>query len=130
MGQGHIHDYNPMIAANGVFWTAPIPAQSVTVDLGRVTASLHLVNFPLTDTIPNVPATVTLDMEWSGKTAHVAVEDMVNGFAGDYRECRATIAWSASGGGFSFASDAAATSVTRFAELGRERNGRFFPGED
>lgn len=126
MGQGHIHDFNPLIAPNGLFWTTAIPAESVAFDIGKPSASLHLANLSLTDTIPNVPATVSLDMQWSGKTARVTVEDPVNGFAGDYRECSATIAWSAVEAGFSFASDPAATSVTKFAELGRERNGRFF----
>ena len=130
MGQGHIHDFNPRVATNGVFWTTPIPPESLTFDLGRVTASLRLENVSIPDTIPDVPSTVSLDMEWSGKTARVTVEDLVNGFAGNYRECRATIAWSAKEAGFSFVSDAAGTSVTRFAELGRERNGRFFQGED
>jgi hypothetical protein len=103
---------------------------SVEIDLGRARASFHVVNFPLIDTIPspNPASTVSFDMEWSVKTADLKVSDFVNGFAGDYSECSATIAWTAQEPGFSFASDAASTSTTRFAEIGRERNGRFFSG--
>ena len=82
------------------------------------------------DTILNVAATVSLAMEWHGKTAEVEVKDLVNRFAGSYRECSATIQWSAQEAGFSFVSDPANTSMTRFAEIGRERNGVFFQGGD
>jgi hypothetical protein len=131
---GHTHDFNPGIAPSGLFWTAHIPANmpldSVQIDLGATTASLRLQDFSIGDTIPVVtpptPATVTLDMEWSGQRATVSVRDVVNGFAGNYSECTATIVWSASEQGFTFLSDQASTVQTRFAEIGRERNGIFF----
>jgi len=128
VGQGHIHDFNAGIPPSGLFWTAPVPMNSVEIDLGRVRASFHVTNFPLVDTIPspNPAATVSFDMEWSGKTAMLIVNDFVNGFGGDYSECSATIEWTAQEPGFTFASNAASTSTTRFAEIGRERNGRFF----
>jgi hypothetical protein len=128
VGQGHIHDFTPGVAPSGLFWTAPIPPQGVEIELGKVKASFRVVDFPLLDiiTTPSPPATVSFDMEWSGKTAEVDVKDFVNDFAGEYRQCKATIEWSARVGNFSFASAGAETSLTRFAELGRERNGRFF----
>lgn len=129
MGQGHIHDFNPGIAPSGLFWTAHVPMDSIEIDLGRTSASFQLEHFGLEDTIPNVPATVSLAMEWHGLRAELDVRDLVNGFAGSYRECSATIQWSAEEGGFSFVSDPASTSATRFAQLGRERNGIFFEGD-
>ena len=128
MGQGHIHDFNPGVAPSGLFWTAHVPVGSVEIDLGRTTASFQLKDFALLDTIPNVAATVSLSMEWHGERAEVEVKDLVNGFAGSYRECSATIQWAAQEAGFSFVSDPASTSSTRFAEIGRERNGVFFQG--
>jgi len=132
VGQGHIHDFNAGIPPSGLFWTAPVPLSSVEIDLGRVRASFHVANFALLDTIPspNPAATVSFDMEWSVKTADLKVRDFVNGFGGDYRECSATIAWTAQEPGFTFASDPASTSTTRFAEIGRERNGKFFLGDE
>jgi hypothetical protein len=136
VGQGHIHDFNAGIPASGpskgLFWTAAVPMNDVEIDLGRVRASFHVTDFPLVDTIPspNPAATVSFDMEWSGKTADLTVKDFVNAFAGEYHECSATIEWTAQEAGFTFVSDAASTSTTRFAEIGRERNGKFFSGEE
>jgi hypothetical protein len=128
VGQGHIHDFTPGVAPSGLFWTAAIPPDSADIDLGKVTASFRVTDFPLLDIIstPSPPATVTFDMEWSGKTADVSVKDFVNDFAGEYSQCSATIEWSAKVGDFRFVSDPAGKSATRFAEVGRERNGRFF----
>jgi len=128
VGQGHIHDFTPGVAPSGLFWTAAIAPDSVDIKLGQVRASFRVTDFPLLDiiTTPSPPATVSFDMEWSGKTADVDVKDFVNDFAGEYSQCSATIEWSAQVGSFSFVSAPAGTSLTRFAELGRERNGRFF----
>ncbi len=131
MGQGHIHDFNAGIPPSGLFWTAAVPMDDVEIDLGRVRASFHVADFPLVDTTPspNPAATASFDMEWSGETSDLKVNDLVNGYAGEYHECSATIEWSAREPGFAFVSDAASTSTTRFAEIGRERNGKFFSGE-
>lgn len=108
-----------------------MPIDDVEINLGRVRASFHVSDFPLVDTIPspNPAATVSFDMEWSGETADLKVNDLVTGYAGEYHECSATIEWTAREPGFTFVSDAASTSTTRFAEIGRERNGKFFSGE-
>jgi len=130
VGTGHIHDFNPGISPNGVFWTDHVPRSSVQFDLGAVTASLRVTNFAIPDTIPvpTVGAIVTMDIEWSGLTAEVKVKDQVNGFAGSYRECHATINWTATEPNFGFTSDG--NEVTRYAAIGRERNGEFFRGQD
>ncbi len=130
MGTGHVHDFNPGISPNGVFWTDHIPRGSVEFDLGAVTASMRVTNFAIPDILPpapTVPAVVTMDIEWSGLRADVTVTDLVNGFAGRYRECNATVDWTATEATFGFTSDG--NEVTRYAAIGRERNGRFFHGE-
>jgi hypothetical protein len=126
VGQGHIHDFNPGVGADGLFWTAHVPANTIAVDFDDTTASFKIENFALLDTIPNVPATISMAMEWHGLNAQLEVKDFVRGFAGRYHECSATIAWSGEEAGFSFISDPASTSATRFAEIGSERNGVFF----
>lgn len=130
MGQGHIHDFNPGVAPDGLFWTAHVPSESIEIDLDQTTASFKVENFALLDTIPNVPAMISLTMEWHRLGADLQVKDFVRGFAGSYRECSATIEWSGEESGFSFVSDPASTSATRFAEIGRERNGVFFDQPD
>jgi hypothetical protein len=131
VGTGHIHDFNELVAPSGLFWTKAIPIGSVSIELGTVRASWRLTKFPIPDFLPGVvdlPATVSMDIEWSGRTADTKIRDFVAGFAGEYHECSATITWSAQEPGFSFVSNA--TTVQRFAEIGRERNGRFFQEGD
>lgn len=76
---------------------------------------------------PSVPATVSFDVQWSGKGSQSQVRNAARGFRGEFVETlQATIAWSAQESGFTFVSDPAETSHTEFAELGREDNGVFF----
>jgi hypothetical protein len=88
-----------------------------------------------------VDATVSFDVVWTGPvTRLVSVRDAANGFAGEYAESQVTVTWSGREGpaalfpaGFRFRANPGsfATSVPEagpFAELGRERNGVFFPG--
>jgi len=104
---------------------------SVSIDLGAVRASWRLTNFPVPDFLAgvvNLPAAISMDIEWSGRAADTKIRDFVVGFAGEYHECSANITWSAQEPGFSFVSTA--TTMQRFAEIGRERNGRFFQEGD
>jgi hypothetical protein len=84
-----------------------------------------------------VPATVSLDIEWSGVKRKVKVRDAKVGFAGLFKETGATMTWSASqksqfdsNHGFEFVSDPANTTKTNFAQIGHERNGVFFDKDD
>ena len=112
---------------SGVFWTTAIPAESVRIDLDLGTASLQFSGVTVQDegASPAVPATVTVDVQWSDVTKRSSLQNTAQGFSGDFAETGATIAWSAAQDGFSFASDAAATTRTNFAVIGRERNGAF-----
>jgi hypothetical protein len=81
-----------------------------------------------------VDATVSFDVVWGGPvTRRVEVEDGSNGnrFAGEFVEDHATVSWSGSNElGFRFRSNPGDFSTSApgraFAELGHERNGRFF----
>jgi hypothetical protein len=92
-------------------------------------------------------AKLSIDVVWNGPvTRRVNVRDAANGFAGQFDENQATVTWSASSGsGFSFTSNPGnfSTSVPEtpgvngvtaplnfFAEVGKERNGVFFPAGD
>lgn len=48
------------------------------------------------------------------------------GFKGEFREAKATVTWSGSTEDSSFVSQAASTSESIFAFIGREQNGVFF----
>ena len=140
------HSYDPGIMAGSlVFWGTPYPVGSGQVDLAGGSARLLVHNvcsvFEVF-TIPNSfdPAHAlgifgaiieSMEIRWSGVTRSVlGFSDPTNKFRGDFFECSATIAVSATtppetGHGFHFESDPA-TTVTHFAQFGTERNGVFF----
>jgi hypothetical protein len=133
-----INDLNPGIAPSGLFWTVAMPQDSVQVDLGRGTASMRLTDYALRDygSIPNalfgggpapVPATVSFEVRWSGLGERVSLRNQAGGFAGDFLRNTAQMEWSATVGPYRFRSDAASTSSSDFAEIGRERSGVFLP---
>jgi hypothetical protein len=140
------HSYDPGIMAGSlVFWGTPYPVGSGQVDIAGGTARLLVHNVcSVFDvfTVPNSfdPAHAlgifgaiieSLEIHWSGVTRSVrGFSDPTNQFRGDFFECSATIAVSATtppetGHGFHFESDPA-TTVTHFAQFGTERNGVFF----
>ena len=132
-GTDLLHDFHPGIPASGLFWTVPIPQSAVAYALDGGTASLSLRELAMPDFIGeasgrsdlSVPATVSMEMRWSGNGARLSVSDPLNDFAGEYQECQATIEWSASEAGFRYASDGEVSTEVRFAQIGQERTGVF-----
>jgi hypothetical protein len=108
----------------------------VSVHSGAGEAAIDVNNLAVQDffSLPNffsggasAPAVVSFHLIWSGVINRVKTRDVVNGFAGEFIENNATIAWSAQTDHFQFVSDPANTSTSSFAEVGHERNGVFFP---
>ena len=133
--ENQIHDFNPGIAPSGLFWTVRVPDHSVSIDLEDARATLQISDRDVEDYHdivnslqdgPSKPAEVSFHMAWHGVKQRVTVRDTTNRFTGRYIEDFATIAWSAREAGFHFVSDPCHTSITEFAEIGRERNGVFF----
>jgi hypothetical protein len=134
-----IHDYNPHIEANGLFWTIAAPRNSVDVHLGAGQASLRLttqvfddhdLQSSLTKVYPvGFPrlAEITFDVEWGGilDRQHVLNQDM--NFEGDFLLTGATIDWSArDASGVAFVSEPPRPDRVFYAVVGRERNGIYF----
>jgi len=122
----------------GLFWTVPVPSHSVTIDPDRGEASFELANFPLLDFGnfcndvqhgPSVFAAVSLNARWSGVIRRAKVRNAAEGFAGHFAITNGTLEYSASvpANHFEFVSDPAAASTNVFAQIGHERNGKFFP---
>jgi hypothetical protein len=147
------HSYDPGVSESDVMWTTEIPDGSVEVDLKEEEASLRVKNVLVFDafTVPNslntfhpmgkVPSVInSLRMEWRGTTHRRSHTDCVDAFRGAFLENTATIEVVATtpptpakacpptpaGHGFRFVSDPAHTSISHFAQIGRERNGVFF----
>jgi hypothetical protein len=127
-----IHDFEPGIAASGLFWTTPMRENAVRVDLGHGTARLRAEHFAIPDFRdfcnslvggPSVPATVSFRLDWGGTASPYTASDRTFVFRGLRTE--AMIEWSARESGFEFRSDPAHTSRAVFAAIGEERNGVF-----
>jgi hypothetical protein len=140
VGQNQVHDFNPGIGADGLFWTLPVPRNSVAIDLDAGTAAFQMTNLAMPDfhdivnsLSPNptsTPGFVSFDVRWQATSGLMTLRDASVGFTGEFRKSTATIWWSANEPAqqFQFESDPAATSTTvNTAVMGHERNGRFFP---
>jgi hypothetical protein len=131
----------------GVFWTVPIPRESVDVNPGKGTATYQVSNLVtrdfhdfVNDSLlhgPSTPTTLSFKIEWGGPiTDRQNVKDTANGFAGEFVLNSATMEWTADepnrpavwGGPARYVSDPASTSHSVFAMVGHERNGVFFSG--
>ena len=140
------HSYDPGIEAGSlVLWGTPYPVGSGKVDIGGGTAELFVHNVCSVFDVFTVPNSFdpthalgifsaiinSMKIEWSRVTRSVlGFSDATNKFRGDFFECSATIAVSATtpkdtGHGFHFESDPAKTQ-TNFAQFGTEHNGMFF----
>lgn len=141
-----IHDYNPGIAANGLFWVISAPSDVVDVNPGAGTASLRMSNVPVMDfhdignaltdghglpsmsipPIAPVPALVSFDIEWSGVIERAIITNENEDFTGQYVRTGATIQWSSSEAGFAFTSEPPNPDRNLYSVVGHERNGVFF----
>jgi hypothetical protein len=137
-----IHDLNPTaFPPVGLFWTVEIPESGVVVELGAGNASLQAMNVAILDYgyIGNalfgggpmpIPGTVSFKVVWSGVNQRVNIRNtdpVYGGFAGEFVRNSAQMEWTATVGDLSFVSDPISTSSSLFAEIGKERNGSFFP---
>ena len=147
------HSWDPGTSPSLVFWTTAVRRDSVKVDLKQERASLRVKNVLVFDSFtlipnaldPNHPAghansiINSLRMDWSGTTRATTFRNCEpNAFRGSYFEDSATIEVTATTfpapdrcgskpmHGFRFVSDPASTSKSRFAQIGRERNGVWF----
>ena len=134
-----MHDFDPGIHPypHGLFWTAPLPSQGVTVHLGAGTARMTAANLHVRDffNIPNalfrfqtpasVRATVSFDIRWLGPATGRSAVTSPPGSAGQLLTSPVTMSWSAANAsGFRFTSHPSGT-TSIFGQLGRVRNGIF-----
>ena len=111
---------------------------SVDVNLGKGSAVMAASNLRMLDfhdfgnslfgggPTPT-PATVAINVRWSGVLERANVVNPDNGLAGEYVRNTAQMEWSADSGDYQYISFGASTSASDFAEIGHERNGSFFP---
>jgi hypothetical protein len=141
-----IHDFNPGIDSNGLFWTTAFPRSGVSTDLDNGTARMHAIHMAVPDytdifnsagftnpPIPPIPSFVSFDVRWTAKSNAklTPISDATNHFSGKFIDSNATIVWSASqqSTGFTFATDTTKPTPVS-GVIGHERNGRFFADKD
>jgi len=147
-GGTSIHSYDPGYVSgypNGLVWTtAPgvISLDDVVTHLGDGTASLQFQNVDVKDWItvknsfsdgtllgPSAPATMSLNMQWSGVTRRLSgFSDPTNGYGGDFIENKATILISVENDDGSFSFSGSGDTSSCFAQIGQMQNGSFFSG--
>jgi hypothetical protein len=135
-----------------LFWTIPIHPNSVKIDFKSARASMRIdglsipdahdlanslthgnglaTNNPPIPPVPAVPATVSFDVQWSGKISRATVVNDAQNFRGDFIQTGSTIKWSSVQNGFFFDSEEPNPSRCIGAVIGRERNGVFFSHEE
>ena len=136
--ENQIHDFNPGILENGLFWVARIHDHSVDdVKPAAGKARLVVENLEIEDyhTLenalldgPSERAHVSFDVRWRDK---IVTNESINGavnqqFRGIFTQTGARVEWSARKKDFEFRSDPASTSQVVYAEVGEEHNGVFF----
>ena len=138
-GQGfaQVHDFNPGVTQNGVFWTTVVSSDAVHVDSGAGTASLEVHDLPQKDYVDFENAIlgngakprmgmVSFRVEWTAEGAVTHVDNADQMYRADVRSAVAQMDWSGSVGDFVFESAPLAESITEAAQLGVESNGSFY----
>jgi len=140
-----LHDHNPGVSENGLFWTMPIPESSVGMDFGRGKADFCLSDAQMPDMhdlltalwgggeedgennplSPVFPSTVSIDARWFDPGPKERLRDSENKFDYHHMKTTAHINWRSIQRTAMFESDDGPQEVL-FAALGKERNGVFF----
>ena len=132
-----VHDFNPGITQNGLFWTTVVSSDSVEVDLAAGRATLQVEDIAQKDffdfenaILGNGPAPqpgrVSFRVEWTASGAATDFDNAAQQFRGTFSPAVAQMEWSGRAGDYEFESAPLAASVTDVAQLGSENNGSFY----
>jgi hypothetical protein len=135
-----VHDWEPGIRDNGLFWTIPIDAGAVDVNPGTGEArfrgeavrvrDFHDFFNAISPNPTSAPARVSYDVRWSGGGARSKIRDTTFGFVGQYVSGPARVSFTAmdDGGAVLYTSDSGGQYNLDGTPpaVGIERNGIFF----
>lgn len=133
-----VHDFEPGIAENGLFWTIPVAPGMVDVDAATGAARYVGRNVPVPDFHdffnavaggPSVPSRVDFEVTWTGAGPAQHIADATFGFVGDYVPASARITFAAANDRSTVVyrsdPDLSGQSSPLTPVVGSERNGRF-----
>jgi hypothetical protein len=135
-----VHDFNPGITPNGVFWIVQIPDDAVQITGDTLT--IHLQNVGVVDQFHfpggtgNVPATVSFDITYTKSSMPRRVRptsrDPLSPFTWSGKMWMATNSgtFSVAYNDDSFSAVGSFSSSGNFGEMGTERNGSFAAEKD
>ncbi len=135
-GGPQIHDFNPGIESNGLFWTSEIDPSSVAANPGNGSAVMDVRGLASRDyhdlinaiTLgPFLPGTISFRIEWQRSRDRHHFHDPASGFDADVVLNSAKAWWSGETAAARYVADDISTSFSLFAEAGHERNGVYFP---
>jgi len=137
LGGAQVHDLNPGITQNGLFWTAVLEPRNVRVNLGAGTATLEVYDLHLWDyrdfenSITGyagqpVPAIVSFKVQWTATGSVNNYNNAAQKFRGAFRNANAQIEFTARAGDLDITSSPLAQSTTIAAQMGEESNGSFY----
>ena len=126
-----MHDFNGGVQPSGLFWVVELPQGAIHVSGNGKHASMRGDDVAVIDSFqfggPNAaPASVSFSVDWdaTGPTTHVQ-SSALSPFSAEFAPAFAKGRFSGRELGFSFVSNPGANTSRGFAEMGRERNGRF-----
>jgi hypothetical protein len=130
-----LHDFNPGITANGVFWIVPVPDDAIEITADSITLNLQNVavvdQFQFPGGTGNVPATFTYSATYVKSGAPRVVvpksHDPLSplNWAGKMWAAINSGTFSVAYSDGSFSAQGSFDSTGNFGEMGTERNGRF-----
>ena len=133
-----VHDFNPGITENGLFWTIPFPDEGAWIDLAAGKAEMHALSLEIPDTYtfinafargPQEMARVSFDVWWHSPKGTEHIRNDEQGFAATLLDVESSISFSAESDTFGFVSDPPEKSQAFYARIGYEANGVFLPPE-
>ena len=137
LGGQQVHDFNPGVTQNGLFWTTVVSDDNVDVDLagGRATLQVSDIQqkdfFDFENAILGNGATprqgrLSFRVEWTGVAPAVDFDNAAQQFRGRFSPAAAQMEWSGRSGDYEFRSAPLAESASASAQLGTESNGSFY----
>jgi hypothetical protein len=136
LGGAQIHDLNPGIRSDGLFWTTVIDPEDVSVDLAAGTATyevedLHTKDYgsfenAIGEERPPVPVIVSFKVQWSVSGNVLHFDNLAQKYRGDFQYGNAQIEYRFRTPKVDVVSAPLANSITVGAQLGFESNGSFY----